>query len=277
MRNRRGDAIEVAVDAAVEFGPAQSFLDRLGGIGGELDDLDQPPGGVAHRVIGGLDVDFSPALADALVLGLLEFATTECLPERAVGGAPTLGSANEHRVMLALHLVEAKADHRQEVGVCSNDGAVEGELDDALRAVKGVELALIVGVAQLLRGDVGRALEHAVGFAVTAHKRVVASLDPDLPAALADALVLSDLMLAAAQSVPELAVCVTLALGRIDEHGVVLATDLLQPVTQGCQEVGVGRDDLAVEVELDQRLRDVKRIQLSLEFTIELYHLIYLR
>ncbi len=195
-------------------------------------------------------------------------------PERAVGVAPALGLVHEDRVIPAPHLVEAVADDRQEVGVRRQDRAVEGELDDALRAVEGGELARVVGVAQRLFRDVGGAFEHAVGLAVAPDEGVVAPLDPDLAPALGDAPVLGDLMLAPAQRRPELPVGVALVLGRVHEQRMVLPPDLLDPVAEGGEEVGVGVHDPAVEIELDQRLRGVQRVQLRFELVIGKQHLV---
>ncbi len=51
----------------------------------------------------------------------------------------------------------------------------------------------------------------------------------------------------------------------------MLALDLLQPVAHGLEEVLVGGDDGAVEIELDHRLRFVDRLDLS--FVIGCLHL----
>jgi hypothetical protein len=44
---------------------------------------------------------------------------------------------------------------------------------------------------------------------------------------------------------------------RVDEHAVVAADDLVQRIAHGAQEVLVGGDDRAVELELDHRLRAI--------------------
>ena len=63
------------------------------------------------------------------------------------------------------------------------------------------------------------------------------------------------LELAAVELGPEIAIGRALALGRLDEHAVMLALDLVERVAERVQEILVGGDDGAVEVELDHGLR----------------------
>jgi hypothetical protein len=85
-------------------------LDLLrGNVGRELDDPDGLALGVEHRVVGGLNPDFAPALAKPLVLCRLVFATVEPRPELAIGHAVALGRVNEHAVMFALNFIEGVA------------------------------------------------------------------------------------------------------------------------------------------------------------------------
>ncbi len=85
-------------------------------------------------------------------------------------------------------------------------------------------------------------------------ERAVARLDPDLLAALADAFVSGDLMFAAAQGLPEGPVGGALPVSRIHKHGVVPPLDLFEAVAEDRQEIRIGSDDLAGEIELDQRV-----------------------
>src|SRR3546814_9844694 len=77
-----------------------------------------------------------------------------------------------------------------------------------------------------LLGHVGGVFHHLVGPAAGIHDRVVAGLDPDFAATLADALVLGGVILAAAQLVPEALVFGALHGGRLDEDAVMLALHL---------------------------------------------------
>ena len=84
--------------------------------------------------------------------------------------------------------------------------------------------------------------------------RVVARLHPDFLAAFADSLVLAGVEFAAAELLPEGAVFGALAIGRFDEHAVMLAAHLVERITKRFQEVFIGVNDLAIGGELDHRL-----------------------
>ena len=182
------------------------------------------------------------------------FAAPELLPEIPVFGALPIGRLDEHAVVLALDLVERVAQRIQEVLVGVTDRAVERELDHRLRLADGGELALVIGVAQLLLGDIGRVFDDLVGLAVAVEDRIVAGPDPDFLAALADALVLARIEFAAAELLPEQPVFGGLAVAWFSEHAVVLAFDFLERVTQRIQEILVGMQNLAIERKFDDGL-----------------------
>src|SRR6202012_4530813 len=130
-------------------------------------------------------------------------------------------------------------------------------------------LAGVFHALDFLRGDVGGELDHLERLALAVEDRVVGSLDPDFPAALADPLVLRGLELTAVKLGPEFAVGAAVACRRLDEHAVMLALDFLQRVTERGEKIRIGRDDRSVEVELDHRLRfaDGRRLcQRALQF-----------
>src|SRR5690606_11130933 len=102
-------------------------------------------------------------------------------------------------------------------------------------------------------------LDHLDRLAGGIEHRVVGRLDPDFLAALAEALELGRLALAGGELAPELGVIGAVAIGRVDEHAVVPADDLVEPVAHGAEEILVGGEDGAVEVELDVRLYPVDR------------------
>ena len=86
--------------------------------------------------------------------------------------------------------------------VGGDDGAVQLELDHGLRAVDRRDLAGVLHAADLLRGDVGRELDDLDRLAVAVEHRIVGRLDPDLLAALADALVFGGLDIRRASALP---------------------------------------------------------------------------
>jgi hypothetical protein len=62
------------------------LLDLLGDVGGELHHLVHLAIGVHDRVVGGLDPDLPPVFADPLVLGGVELAGPEALPNCSYAG-----------------------------------------------------------------------------------------------------------------------------------------------------------------------------------------------
>src|SRR5262249_7570664 len=89
------------------------------------------------------------------------------------------------------NLVQRIAEHIEEVAVGVENLAVERELDDCLRLADGGKLALVIGILQLLLRDIGRKLDDLERLAVRIEDRIVARLNPNLPAALADPFVLA--------------------------------------------------------------------------------------
>jgi hypothetical protein len=232
----------------------------LAQIGRELDDLVGLAARVEDRIVGRLDPDFLAALAEALVLRGLELAAIELRPELAVLGAGGIGRVGEHGMVAALDFVQGVPHHVEEIPVGGQDGAVEFELDDGLRTVDGVHLAIQVGKLHPLLRHVGRELDDLVGLAVGVEDRVVRRLDPHLLAALAEALVLRRLELAAVELRPEFAVLGAGREGRLGEHRMVLAFDLGEAVAHHVEEIPVGGQDRAVEFELDDGLGFVERV-----------------
>ena len=84
-----------------------------------------------------------------------------------------------------------------------------------------------------------------------------------LPSRPSDPLVFAGLVFAAVEPCPELAISGALAFGRVDEHAVMLAADLRKRIADRVQEIGVRRDDRAIQVELDHRLRLADRRDLA--------------
>ncbi|EFF47949.1 hypothetical protein XAUC_16460 [Xanthomonas citri pv. aurantifolii str. ICPB 10535] len=95
--------------------------------------------------------------------------------------------------------------------------------------------------------------------------RVVGRLDPYFPAALADAPIAACIEGTAPERIPERAIRSRLARAGIDEHAVVLADDLLEPVAHHLQEILVGREHRAVQRELDDGHHLVDGVDAPLE------------
>src|ERR1700676_760311 len=124
---------------------------------------------------------------------------------------------------MPLDFIRGIAQSFQEVVVGGEDGSVHAEFDDRLRLADGRNLALEVGLDQLLLGDVGGVLYDLERLAVEVEDRVVRSLDPNFPAALADAFVFGRVVFAAVQLGPEFFVGGALFVSLIHEKAVVLA------------------------------------------------------
>jgi hypothetical protein len=161
--------------------------------------------------------------------------------------------------MLALDLRQRITERGQKQVVGGDHRAVEVELDHRLGAADRRQLAAVFHGAQLLRRDVDGELDHLHRLAGFIEDRIVGTLDPDVPAALADPFEFAGLERAAAELCPEFAIFLAVAGGRRDEQTVVLAPDLRQRVAHGVEKILVGRDDRAVDVEFDDSLRLVNR------------------
>src|SRR4051812_29891770 len=98
--------------------------------------------------------------------------------------------------MLAADLLQGVAYGGEEVGIRVEDPALEIEGDHRLGLADGLDLPLEVSLLLHLLRDVGCELHDLEGFATAVQQRVIARLDPDLPAAFARALVAASLVLA---------------------------------------------------------------------------------
>ncbi len=230
-------------------------------VGGEFDDLHGLAVGVEDRVVGGFDPHRLAAFAQPLELGRLETSLAQTLPEGGVVDTAAKGRLDEDAMMRADDLVETVTHHREEILVGVEDDAVEIEFDHRLRARDRVDLAQQLGMAGLLHGDVGGELDHADRLAAAPTDRIVGRFEPDLAAILGDTAELGDAGLAAVQYLPEGVIVGRVALGRIDEHGMVPAHDLVLAVAHRLEEGAVGGHDGAVHAELDHRQRTVEGCQ----------------
>lgn len=93
--------------------------------------------------------------------------------------------------------------------------------------------------------------------------RVVRGLDPDLFAAFADTKIFRRLILAPAETLPEIAVVGAIGVFRLHEHAVMPALDLIEMVVQRIAKILVRRQDLARQRKLDNSLRLRDRCKLA--------------
>ncbi len=164
-RARRGDRGHLA-------GEVRGLVDRLGDVGGELDDLRDGPVPVADWVVRRANPDLLPPFPDALVHARIEVAAIELRPELAVLRARPVALLDEHGVVLPLNLAERVAKRLEEVLVGRQHRAVEGEFDHRIRLVDRLDLPAQVcelllvrlRVSALLGGSRGlRARDREVG------------------------------------------------------------------------------------------------------------------
>ena len=184
-------------------------------------------------------------------------------PELPVLGAGGVGRIDEHAVMPPFDLVEPVAHRLQKVVVGTCDDAIEPELDHGLHAADRRDLPLVVGIAQLGFGDVGRVLDHFERLALLVDDRTVDALDVNLASPFADPTKLAGDEFAAIEPLPHIAV---LSAARVVSSTNMLwrlPFDLLQRVTHRLQENVVGTDDRAVQLELDHRLRTLDGCDLA--------------
>jgi hypothetical protein len=118
-----------------------------GDVGGELDDLDRLARGIEHGIVGGLDPDLTATLGDPLVLGGLELAAPQTLPECAVSRALALRRFDEQAVMVAADLIQGVAHRGEEIRVGVQDGSVEREFDCGERPAQGGQLGILIPAA----------------------------------------------------------------------------------------------------------------------------------
>ncbi len=183
------------------FGPL-----AFGDVVGELDDLDELALRIKDRIIGRIDPDFSSALAETLKLGRNDFTSTQAFPELGVLGRAGIGRIAKHAVVLADDFVECIPDRLEQIVVGLDDGAIEIEFDHGLNPAECCGLCLMISGAIFLLGDIGRELDDLDRLARAVEHRIIAGLDPNLTAALADAAISSRLELAGAEISPELLV-----------------------------------------------------------------------
>lgn len=149
----------------------------------------------------------------------------------------------------------------EEVGVGTDDAAVQVELDDRHGPVDGLQF--VPGLDFLLHpgGDVKGVFDHFVHRTGGIADRVVAGLQPQALAGGAYPLKGAGLELAVFQAGPQLLVIGAASVFREAEQSVRLADHLVLPIAQGLQEIVVGSEHRALEVKLDHRHGAVDGLQ----------------
>ncbi len=147
--------------------------------------------------------------------------------------------------------------------ICRDNRAVHLELNHRLRLADGFNLSGKIGAARLLLGNVGRIFDNLDRRTVEIENRVVGGLKPDCLSTFAQPLELAGFVLTTLQSFPERLVFRTLLGGVIDEQTVMLAHDLVQTVTHRVEKSVIRRNNRAVHLEFDHRLRLADGFHLS--------------
>ncbi|MND82120.1 hypothetical protein D3C80_739410 [compost metagenome] len=234
------------------------ILDTAGHICREFDDLEHPAVEIEDRIVGGLDEDLAAALAQTHEFICHEIAAGEPFPELPVLHGLRIGRFAEHRMVPALHFRQRITQRRQKILVGRQDLASGRKLNDGLRPREGVDLARIFRRLQLAPGDIGGDLDDLYRLA-TAKYRIIGSLDPDFPAALADALVLLLIELTGRKLCPEGLVILRRHNSRFNEHAVMPADDFRKLITECATEILVGGENFPRKVKFYDGLRLGKR------------------
>ncbi|MNT76544.1 hypothetical protein D3C72_2155650 [compost metagenome] len=106
----------------------------------------------------------------------------------------------------------------------------------------------------LLVGNVGGVLDHFHRPAALVENGVVRRLKPDVPAVAADTAITARVIGALAEFLPEGQIFGGFSFIGVDEHAVVLPQDLVQGITHGIQEILIGHQDMAFQIEFDNGL-----------------------
>ncbi len=154
----------------------------------------------------------------------------------------------------SLDFLKAVAHRGQKIVVCIQDRAIQLEVDDRLRAIDGIYLALQVSGFHLACRDIRRNLDDLRDLSRGVEDRVVGGLNPYFPAVLAKTLKFPRLELSARQFLPESLIFKALPVSGFHKHLVMAARNFLKRIAHRVDEVLVGRQDRAVRCKFDHRL-----------------------
>ncbi len=111
----------------------------------------------------------------------------------------------------------------------------------------------MLGVTQLLAGDIDGHLDDLQDFALPVEHRIVRPLDPDIATTLGDAMILASLKLSATKFVPECGVFGAGCVVSRHEQAMVLTAHLIARIAHGSAEILVRIQDSALPIELNDR------------------------
>src|SRR5262249_53258457 len=169
--------------------------------------------------------DLAPFPYTTLFRSSIKLAAPELLPERLVLGALAVGELDEHRMVLSPDFLERVAECLQEILVGMKDGAIEGELDHGLRLADRGDFSFVVGINAFLVCNVGCKFDDLARLAPFIRNRVIKRLNPPLSAPFPYSTLFRSIKLAAPELLPERLVLGALAVGGLDEHGMVFSPD----------------------------------------------------
>ena len=255
--------VEQGVDLAAVVGglglDAVFQVHLVGDVDGELDHFIRLAVQVQDGVVGGLYPHHLAMVAQALVAARVEFAAVELLPEFLVFGAAGILGFAEHAVVLALDIAQVVVHDGEEIVVRVQHIALHVEFDHGLRLADGADLAFVFGIAHFQGRDVGGELDDFVGLAVGVEDRVVGSIDPDFAAILGHGACIRP---GRTRRVPGSAqnCCIRPLLAYSGSQNIAwcLPCTSASGVAEDAQEVVIGVQDGAVEVEFDHGLHTVQ-------------------
>ena len=141
------------------FGDFPDRSNPLGHVGRELHHLYDLVVHIEDRIVGGLDPDLAPALADPPEFFSDELAVVQPPPELLIVAPARIGRIDEDAVVFAAHLLKAISHDRQKILVRDDDFAGQRELDDGLGTGDRSQLAFEFRDLQLLLRNVRRNLD----------------------------------------------------------------------------------------------------------------------
>ena len=159
--------------------------------------------------------------------------------------------------MISFDLIQRVTHGVAEVLISGKDRSRHIELDDRLCPFDRIDLALVLGRPEFGRRDIRRKLHDSDGVAVRVEDRVVGRTEPDFPTTLGQPFELGLNEFASTEILPELGIFRRRRILLIAEYPVVLSDDLVGFVLERVKKILIGADDLAVEIEFDDRLHAV--------------------
>ena len=246
-------------DLPLEIGLAQL---RVGDDRGILDHLERPSTGVEDGIVGGLQPDRSPVLADPPVFRGLVAALRQLGPEGRMVRAVAVHRVDEDAVVSSHDLVASIAHRVEEHGVGVLDDAVEGEVDDGLGRRDGGDLPPVAGLLALGLGDVARDLDDVPQCSGRIEARHESAAQPDLGATASGSAVVQADRPAPRHRGPQVIEPAMVAAKH--ESSEVEPGKVAPAVAEQGLEPGIGAQDAAVGREHGRREDGIERVPLGI-------------